>query len=738
MTLRISDRGIATAYVTAGVGAGERELLLSSDAVNSLRHDTRLALVSEPESIYLIGQSDLALRMEVADFRAIFDLDYPSADSNARVVNWVFSLPYQNGAIAIDETSVTRSIRFISHVRLRRAIYVYRGIEEAIVHKLHDLLATHAAFITIQAGLGWSDLVVDGYVAAEKFRPMMGLLAALNNLRIGRPEESIEAIQSIMTILGYRDHPPESLDVDRLTFLRVLPGRLHDVTDELKRHGETFSIVDGKADIVLRSHWPDQQDWLHDNHALRDAGVQTLETHLMTTNVEHESASGLFIDVQSESVHRDKCRCEQAHGTSIAKIEMALRDTERSVLPVELRHAIRNVLFLLGAATRDSGACCDLRDAITTCYSGLILILQALQEKAREIPQATIAVKHNEIVVLWQRLDEWLRLTETLLRQRTLRFDFVEEARGAFLYSGGMQKFLFLADALLNDFARRIRGDRSPSLAVVCDAVPSVTSVPAGFVRVPTRKIFVLPLIVADLWHEVGVRLFLQEFAQDVTRYAPVEQRSEFLENVQDYYADLIVYLYGFNGNFKKFTTSLLHRWTEAYRDLPYVAHVHTVGQLLARLYLVYELHVIRSARAVNDVERLKNFYDMAHTVDALIAELRELTRAEFADRGLAPTPPTDEDWMLLRRNVMRTDFSTVKRGLYLPLIRETVTPVECDLAPFERGEIVTFVDTDDLNAYFATLAFRFQSEGRRPVAPFTMMMALAESAENEYHRRRC
>jgi hypothetical protein len=725
--LRLDDRGIATAYVALTPGSLAAEIDRCKAAFSRIRNTVRHS-VSEPEIFYLLGQADIGVKAETIDFREILDVQYPTADSQATSVNWVFSIPYVNGVV-----SPQSSFRFILHIRLCRYVYAYRHVEDKIIGRLAELLKRHVQSAQIQAGLGWADLIVDGWCGADAFESIAAFSDDVRGLKIGAGDEMLPALQSLVSIVGFSGEPPAfPSDVGLVTFFRAAPGRYAEAAAQLREHGNALQIIDGKADFIVSSRNAESV-WRSNTRMPRGRSLERVETHVML------SPSGLernVLDAQltlnagSEVLHRRECGCEEAQRGFIPVVT----HHEDRLLPADLRHATENVLFLLRASIGDRSICCDLRDAIGACYSGLAMILTAMDEKAREIPGDSIAAKHVEMLALQHRLDEWIRCTERLLRQRTGPAEFLGQGDRSFPYNGGVQKFLYLADKLINDFARRIRPVSPPSFAVMCDTVSTVVSLPNGIVRVPTTKIFAFPLIVPDLWHEVGVRLFLQEFAQQVGKYAPARERGEFLSNVAEHYADLVVYFHGFRANFTKFMTSIVHRWREAYRDFAYATHAHSVGQLLARLYLVYELHQMRAAIAERDVRRLEWFYNADATVVALSRELRELMTVFLTD-ARADVILTDADWRLLELNAVTADFSRVQRNLYLPLLREAVqTPVP-DLSRFERGQIVQFDETDDLNDYFGELASRIQSSDER-MSPFLVMATLARSAEIEYHRR--
>lgn len=738
MTLRLHDYGIATAYMRAAIGAGTTELLQCSEAVRGLRaRSVRGQALSEPEGMFLVGQSDLAVMIETRDFRTILELRYPALDSRVTAVSWVFSIPYDSGG---PDRPSGPGLRFMLHVRLDRAVYAYTGIEEKIIEKLLELLGAHSNAVRIHAGLGWSDLLVDGVFRAPEDLFEFILNAGAIQIRAGNV--TVPAIRDMVTVIGYSGDSPPVPNVSHLTFFRAAPGHIEDVTNQLRRYGEPFAFVDGKADFMLKSV-SGITGWLESDRALADAArhgvLEKLETHLLTVNQSSVRARAeprrVVIHAGDRVLHR-RCDCESSHADAVQGIARSLGSFDDRLLSRELRQAVENVLFLLQASARETSACCDLRDAVTACHSGVRVLLTALEQKAREVPEATVAAKHNEIISLWRRLDEWHRFTEMLVRQRMARSEIREQADRVSLYSGGAQKFLYLADKLINDFARRVRPRNPPEFATIYDAVRTVVSLPMGIVRVPTSKIFALPLVIADLWHEVGVRLFLQEYGYQIAGYAPAGERGEFLANVQDHYADIIVYLYGFKGDLDRFVTSFVNRWEEGYGDFPYASYAHTVGQFLVRLYLVYEFHVMRSAIRTGDLERLHLFYSARGAVESLIGGLRVLLEERFAASHTS-IRLTGADWKLLWSNAMKVDFSRVQRALYQPLLHEDVRASVPNLHRFEYGEVVELAGDDDLNDYFAELAFPIQSAvDQNRVPSFRTTAALMKSAEIEYHRR--
>ena len=158
MTLRLRDWGVATAYATVGVGDVVPEMANARTAAEELQNSKLVG----PEIVFLLGQADIASIYETPNFKRIFDLRYPRAASHASVVNWVFSVPFELGREAAPPPE-EKPFRFIIHLRLRRAVYAYRGVTEKIIARLTEFLGQHSESARIHVGLGWSDLIVEGY-----------------------------------------------------------------------------------------------------------------------------------------------------------------------------------------------------------------------------------------------------------------------------------------------------------------------------------------------------------------------------------------------------------------------------------------------------------------------------------------------------------------------------------------------------------------------------------------------
>ncbi|HEX7153576.1 MAG TPA: hypothetical protein VF618_18960 [Thermoanaerobaculia bacterium] len=754
MTLRLRTYGIATAYATVGVGDVGPEIKVSRAAANG--YDERLASCQAegkrpvnrelwpPELLFLLGQADVATIYKTTNFKRIFELRYPRAGSKAGVVNWVFSVPFDSSGP--DDASGPAALRFMIHLRLRRAVYAYPGIAEQIVKKLTTLLGPNAAGARVHAGLGWNDLMVEGYFDDTTFTALIDFILAVHSLKIvSGPEHarrSLPVLQRILTVFGYREtdppDPPEFNSDRHLTFLRGAPGGYDDVLD-LFSNADIIDILDGKADFMVSSG-PAQRNWLREQRKLGEKAnrpvVRKVETHLMFVNgrdfAERQKRLDRVIEAGPIVLHEDDCGCDTAAESLIRDIDATMDALARGrKLPIEQRYAIDNALFLLTGTLRDSSICCDVRDAVMACFHGLLHILRLLSAEC-DRPD----LQYRQV---WARLNDWHQFSELLLRQRTVGSydEILGQSDRSIAYSGGVQKFLYLADQLMKDFARRIEPVDPPSFATIYDSVKTIFSFvrTAPIVRMPTSQIFGFPLIVPDLWHEVAGRLFFLRTTEPLVKTLKAlgydgELLEDYVANLADHYADIIVYLFGFNGDFHKFLVSLVHGWKVAYRGAPEQVVRRSDAHFLLRAYLVYELDRVRTVRAdarkTRDFARLKEFADPT-IADVLVADLQ-------AQLVALKQNVADAAWELLKGNVRRADFSHIHRQLYQQYVDTQVQARSVDLAPFDAGNIVDLQNVD-INELFGELAHRM-AKNYPEATDFVTTAALGESAALEYHRR--
>ncbi len=740
MTLRLRDFGVATAYATVGVGDVEPEKAIARLVPSKLQNE-----ILTPEIIFLLGQADIAGLFETRNFKRIFELRYPRAESRASMVNWVFSTPLEGGRTA-PASIEDAPFRFIIHLRLRRAVYAYRGIEEKVYDKINEMLGRHRDGARIHVGLGWSDLIVEGYFSDDSFEELAKFIIQAHGLRIAHGETlSLPVLQRILTVFGYRgDDPPAFTRNAHLTFLRCKPGSFDEIPSLFGPH-EKVDILDGKADFMVTSKAPDPDakfEQARDSKWLirqRDLGglsnktrLRKVETHLMVFPAEKFVGQRPLIDVGDKVLHNEDCECESTSDRILHEIEVTMLRLHRQV-PSEQRYAIDNTLFLLGAALRNSSTCCDMRDAVIACLDGLRRTLDRIERNGAN-PTA------EDYQQMWQHLNDWHRLSELLLRQRTVGSyeEIFSSSDRSIVYSGGVQKFLYLADQVMMDFARRIQPIDPPKFATIYDSVKTIYSAfrSGRLVRVPTSQIFSFPLIVPDLWHEVAGALFFLRFQQSFEQLELLldegEKRGEFLANVADEYADLMVYLYGFRGDFTRFAVSLFHGWRLAYREAPTVVDIRSRGHFLLRLYLVFEFDRFRAIQRTRSAEMA-----LALSADTVATLLNEFAKVVMDLHGrLKSTMELGEaDWRLLRKNVIESHwFHEIQRQLYWPFVNTQVDNRVPDLSRFENGAIVELTDDDDLNALFIELGYRLALMW--PKTDFQMTAALGESVAIEYHRR--
>jgi hypothetical protein len=734
MSLSLRDMGIASAYATVGVGDVEKELANAANAVQRIRAGKDRTVISKPETIFLLGQADIAAVFQTTNFRRVFDLRYPSADSSASVVNWVFSVPYAVGRKGAPQPG----FRFIIHLRLRRSAYAFRGIEELVIMKLQQFLGDDAKDARVHAGLGWSDLIIDGIFTPRTFKAFARFIISIHGLQVRFGPEgekrSLPVLQRMLTLIGYSGEPPQFKGNRHLTFLRAKPGRYDEIVERLKEdgHAGTVYMLDGKADFMLVTN-NTKPKWLAKQRELgsekhRDA-LRKVETHLMYFAASEFLKAGkgdrLIIDTD-EAFDRDHCGCRDLR-TAWVKDIVPVMDSLGGLLRDGQRHAIDNTLFLLATALRDSSICCDARDAVAAAYDTLHDILVSIGRVKTE--SADPLEQYSELMSLWRRLDEWHRFSELLLRQRTVGSyeEILGQSDRSVVYSGGVQKFLYLADQLVAEFARRIDPETPLRLATMYDSVKTILGLRIGVIRVPTSKIFNFPFVVSDLWHEVAGAYFFLRYGKEVAKRLPPHLRTVFLEKLADHYADLQVFLMGFGADFPRFVTSLLHGWKLTYGDVDELVKRISVGELLVRIYLVYEFRALREVQ--NDEARAAEFLTPKKAQE-LVTELADYLRTNHPSLHVSET-----DVANLRANVVRRDFSDFHRALYQPLLRVPAWTTSGDLRPFLRGEVAALEDTHDLNDLFAELWYHLATTPKKSGA-FRAMAALGKSAAIEFHRR--
>lgn len=767
--------GVATAYVALPPGTLiSEEKRIREGAIPPLEkhllpHDRSAeSMPANFEIACLLGQADLMLQLQLTNLRPVADLDYPSLESEARVFNWVFSVPYTYP----DEAAFvlgTPGLRFVLHLRLRRGLFAFAPIEREtrIVNHLAAVLKAQAIPAAIEAGLGWSDMIINGVVPWDRFEQFRRAVITIHETHyIDESERRYPVFERTLTVLGYvPGELPDISGLQPLILARTKPGQLYGAVDQLVNalaiDRDSLRIVDGKSDIValpgaagmpedfLRRHRNLVSSTDHSRH------LQRLETHIM---VEQSDAQLVNIDpLMPKPEHRlaTQCFCR------LNKRPVYEPAREKVRLPNELEQSIQNVRFLFKAAMEDETNCCDVAPALRAGERGLSRlgkIVRQLNEKLHSGLSDSEARKiHASIGDAHKQIELWSLLAERILRQRTIGSfeEILGQTDRALSYRGGVQKFLYLADSLMNEFALLVRatllrhnafldgGTSLPALPVFASLYDSVATIQSmrgtGLVRIPVKHLFKLPFVIPDLWHEVGAYFFFRAYPIDILlpnddASLPDTQR-RYLE-LADHYADLLVYLVGFRQNFTRFMTSLVRGSLEALsaRAVPLAIRSEKYGNVLLRLYLVSEFEQWRSEPA-----SIAAALDHG-TVRAILDTLDEVVRGRFggSDEKL---PPHNNDLLdRVASAVLSRRFAVEQRRLTTDLLSCTAPPRrKSKRGELFAGQLMGFGSKTDLNAIYGT--FYWEREYRRmrklPFEHrFKAMAALGRSVTIECQKR--
>lgn len=487
--------------------------------------------------------------------------------------------------------------------------------------------------VTIETGLGWSDLILHGSVGGAQFPSLLNTLIRVNTLTAGNDvDQPLPLFTRTLTLFGHEWDgtrgriPLVSAGFKALMFVRSRAGRLREARDELQsRHqGMRLSVIDGKLDLAGVLEFP--SDKFFENHVELSEGdtgqltIAKLETHLLF-------GEGIDSPLEGNSTEREQdvlllpsrglhgCNCKDC----FAEIELVEH------IPIGLQHAIRNVLHLMRSALRDTTNCCDVRPAIQAGLKSLSNLqthlstighlgttLDARAARYRDVRETALletvlTAVSERISNATAKIERWVLLCERVLRQRTIGSfeEFLGQSDRAVFYRGGAQKMLFLADCLMNEFYRRaapslgkyaalgVRVARDiPLFASLYDAVGNIESeVNTGLVRVPARDVFLLAATLPDLWHEVGTYIFMNDldFKSHALDFNEPGTRDLYVE-MADHFGDLVVCVYGFDCRFRQFATSFLHGFRESMpRQVPGLAYTRLASAVL-RLMLIADI----------------------------------------------------------------------------------------------------------------------------------------------------
>ncbi len=629
--------------------------------------------------LWIAGQSDLLLRIALDDFRLIAELQSRLLGATIRSVTWIFCVPFSHPEpVATTEAPAVRPVSFALHLRVRRSIYnafTDRG-EKTIVKAIQGILADETCLVSgsTSYSLGWADLTIHGTLAGNLDHFLL-FLFRIHGLHIhveGHSQENVYVFSKSLTVMGLdwqsigrlegdddRDgdnHDRDSDDyqgsgeraVDTVVrpavLARVFPGNFNDAYERLMRLFPAGSkdelaaevhVLDGKWDLRVTPKpgegRVEARDFFHRfenlKTLLKNAGVERTQTHFFFFDA--RDAEKILSDFAPQALNLGKaegfkspCCCADA---SFQAVEML--KAKPDYLPASIRTTASNVLLMFSYALRDRANCCDSRPALEACGRGLedlLLRLQRVHELMLE--SASKQAQWYEILEsLRGEVESWCTHAEHVLRERTSgSFDDLFSPSDCLAsYRGSLQKILFIADNLTQEFywrldpPLRVQSDSGYRFSTIYRPQSVMSSEPLiGVINVPVRHAFSLHLILPQLWHEVGQYVFHRTFTQplstkterrleallnrleeakssgEISGYIWMEDgmlaRDALVQDTSDMFSDLLVLHYGFRGNSRHFIYHLatLHFDSIKHNRLPRSEETKSFIVLFIRVFL--------------------------------------------------------------------------------------------------------------------------------------------------------
>jgi hypothetical protein len=660
--MRFEDFGLASAYVCVPLGRFDDE---AGKIWHALRKTKLQKDAKGTEIVHLLGQADLLLTFRIPDFRRVLSFQHESVALNT---NWVFGIPLKGGEARPPRFDC---LRFVTHLRFRRGLRAHPGtaLEDAVVDYLESTLrrlADTGVTASLNVGLGWSDLIMDGDFSCPPSQ-FLDFLLDITDLRFSDERgNSFPAFQRILTVMGYTSAIPRRLPsfdravtVQPLVQLRATPGSVPSAYRALEKHlfsgGELWrtALTDGKWDLVVTpsdgriplTEFLKRHRRLADHAAERmkagDEDIEKTETHLVHEPASTDRLNRVPVSLSIPSMPTP-CTCSRYRLRS----RKSIRSGQPS-LPSHFIHAVQNTVCLLESALQDKSACCDAYSAVVSCDMGLQRLLRDIEaiQTALTIQQgaAGAAAKylhawHGQLMEHIEVVPQWCSQAERVLRQRTIGSfkEILGQGDRAISYRGGVQKLIQLVDSLLNEFAENVADSNERAgirLTALYDSVQVIESEPLlGVVSIPVRHLFLLPLNLPDLWHEVGQHIFQLRFGgpdnrrfrrvrhglyealfrgdhhlQSAERGADAMAIDELAMSVDlgDHYADLVVFLNGFQGQLQQFveSTSGAQIATPVYQAANPSTRRLLLCHILVRMYRVAEFdHWRRAAQKAMDM----------------------------------------------------------------------------------------------------------------------------------------
>lgn len=749
---RLSEVGVATAYVVLPINAFLREA----------RKWTALGAADHTEILYVTGQADLIVQKRISDLKDAVGLR--PENSSALVLNWVFSAPYAEHAYT-PVNAGSDTLRFIIHLRIKRGTYSLTTVqmERLLLQYLAERLHTYGCTAGIEVGLGWADLIINGHFDASRVTDFLKLLLDIHTTNVDDGEERVAVFERMLTVIGYRwseDAPrPSNLSsvVTPLVFVRSETGHVPSFlqsTTTMSTLGSNVSVqmVDGKFDFVVKVE--DVAPNFLDGHAMLgdiddqdgqtqpkpNASIRRVETHLICSEPppQNDVSASTLRGAGIRSVPR--CNCERP---------MKIRPHQQ-VSP-DLAESVTNVQFLLYSALRDRTSCCDVAAAVGSAQAGLGRLNTQLDRLYQEMETlskhgtspAAVTTKYRQIHHKFYQVELWYLFTERILRQRTIGSfeELLGQTDRALAYRGSVQKFLYLADHLMNDFSERVFGNPEPVFAAMYDAVTRIISLPAtGLVRIPARHLFALPSVIPDLWHEVGVyRFFRKVRARDIRLALDKNEDEQRYREIGDHFGDLVVYLHGFHGNVFRTMVSLTRAWIDSVSHdgkLPALVRNEMFEDHLARICLLGEFDERRERIHVHGsvpppfatVDARVMIHEMHALMSPCFGEsIPELTPEIVTAAAAKATGKTQQCahdlWARLHKIIKVPELMVERDGKWLNTY---------------RGELIDYDKFADFNMIFGDLYWWIETRklAKQEVTYLQKMMGLTRSATLEYHRR--
>ncbi|HJQ40839.1 MAG TPA: hypothetical protein VKB93_27185, partial [Thermoanaerobaculia bacterium] len=439
--MRFEGEGVGYAHLTlpADTFRGEVDKLDAIAQQVPGRSDHRVC--------YLAGQSDVMLELRLKDFRSAFALHSLHAESDATGTNWLFGVPYElsPGPFRFREPG----LRYIVHLRAVRDLLRERGVaaEEVLVTEIHRLLQDSTPG-EVLAGFGWSDFMIAG--TFEDPASLVEVVRTIQRLEFS----GHRAFRRVLTLVGYDRDLPETaikkIPVTPVMFARAAPTRIREAAYLLARsivpgqgsgsgtapEHRTWSdlpwqatSMDGKWDVLLQLKEGEillLNDFIAQHRKLAESGLFTqhglerLETHLISLPPKHDER------VSGGAIFNPPCSCQ----SSVAKMPATLAELLDELDPRYLEQAVRNVLGLFRAASKDANNCCEVAHTLYRCQRGLELLLRHRRSVLREMadverinPAGQWKAPGFWFHHVWQAnidVQDWCTYAERIVSQRTV------------------------------------------------------------------------------------------------------------------------------------------------------------------------------------------------------------------------------------------------------------------------------------------------------------------------------